>query len=167
MDVYELKIQLALYNQEPITNYLTNEEISEYINRYKYPIAIIPQQGFNVNIYNNNSFKHNQNYLRTALSEVFNEYYNSEEIEKIVYYFLNRITTIDKWPIPDLQQIINSSLNSSDKPEIRYCLIDVKYQIALYYSHNLDEHLNDFNKLLTELEPYQSEYNNFLFYEHK
>lgn len=130
---YDITYMLPLASD----TYLDSFSIPTEINKYRYPLDIFPQEIFN-NPYdsiNNIGIMDIYNYLVTQCTFLFQNYYNSDEINILAAYLTSFQIDYGRYEITDTFLTLIQSLFAiqSTKEEIVYCRDELKFKLAVQF----------------------------------
>ena len=161
MQLEILKWITLLNSRLPINQQLLTP-LKESLESYVYPVGMIPVSLFRKELnYEGYKFIENINYIKPFIHFLYNDYYTTTEIDIISAYTIMHCT-MSYILNDDILQNLARYLNvNSDKPDIQYCLDEIRYQYlsTLIYTHSTNTSL--INMLMTALEPIENTHNSF------
>lgn len=134
---------------------------------YKYPIGAFPKQVIqNNHQYLDRSYKVNLNYFKRLLSEIYSNFYTSDELD-IICTYLMLITTneysVESSMLPWVTPYIEIH---SEKPEIEFCLEEIKYYyLYMLLDVNTAAANQSFETIYNELLLIEDQHNHFIWEE--
>ena len=158
----ELLQWIILLNQRAPLNKVLLTSLKETLDSYVYPVGMIPVSLFRKELnYEGHTFMDNFNYIKSFIYFLYNDYYTMAEIDIISAYTVMHCTA-SYILNDDILQNLTRYLNiSSDKPDIQYCLDEIRYQYltTLIYTHSTNTSL--INALMEALQPIEQDHNSF------
>lgn len=158
----ELLQWIILLNQRAPLNKVLLTPLKETLDSYVYPVGMIPVSLFRKELnYEGYTFMDNFNYIKSFIYFLYNDYYTMTEIDIISAYTVMHCAA-SYILNDDILQNLTRYLNiSSDKPDIQYCLDEIRYQYltTLIYTHSTNTSL--INALMEALQPIEQDHNSF------